>query len=67
MRTFNKNVEFNFTRVDVGSKVSQIQCSQMCSEDFKCLGVLIQETVIGEVKCFKMMNDSSSGVMLQNG
>ena len=31
----------------------------MCSEDSSCLGVGIQETSTGEVRCFKMKNDSS--------
>ena len=54
-----KNVRFNFTRVDLGNKLSQIQCSRMCSEDSNCLGVGIQKTATGEVRCLKMNNDSS--------
>ena len=54
-----KNVKLNFTKVDLGNKLSQIQCSRMCSEDSSCLGVGIQKTATGEVRCFKMQNDSS--------
>ena len=54
-----KNVGFNFTRIDLGNRMSQIQCSRMCSEDPSCLGVGIQETATGEVRCFKINKDSS--------
>ena len=61
-----KNVEFNFTRVDLGNKLNQIQCSRLCSEDSNCLGVEFQETATGEVRCFKMNNDSSVDAVLQD-
>ena len=54
-----KNVEFNFTRFDLGKKLTRIQCSRICSEDSHCLGVVIQEITMVELRCFKMMNDSS--------
>ena len=61
-----KNVELNVTRVDLGNKLSRIQCSRMCSEDSSCVGVGIQEKTAGEVRCFKMNNDSSGDTELQN-
>ena len=59
-----ENVGFNFTRVDLGNKLNQIQCSRMCSEDSRCLGVGIQETATGEVRCFKMQSDSTGDTIL---
>ena len=59
-----KNVKLNFAKVDLGNKLSQIQCSRMCSEDSSCLGVGIQETATGEVRCFKMQNDSTGDTVL---
>ena len=59
-----KNVDFNFIRVDLGNKLNQIQCSRMCSEDSNCLGVGIQETATGGVRCFKMKNDSAGDTVL---
>ena len=38
----------------------------MCSEDSNCLGVEFQETATGEVRCFKMNNDSSADAVLQD-
>ena len=61
-----KNVGFNFTNVDLGNRMNQIQCSRMCSEDSNCLGVEFQETATGEVRCFKMNNDSSADAVLQD-
>ena len=61
-----KHVEFNFTRVDLGKNLNRIQCSRMCSEDSNCLGVGIEEVTMGEVRCFKMMNDSSFDAVPQD-
>ena len=61
-----ENVGFNFTRVDLGNKLNHIQCPRMCSEDSNCLGVGIQETATGEVRCFKMQYDSTEDTVLSD-
>ena len=59
-----KNVKFNFSRVDLGNKLSEIQCSRMCSEDSGCLGFGIKEKTTRGVRCFKMKNDSAGDMVL---
>ena len=51
----NGDLEFNFTRVDLGTKRSRMQCSQACSVDSSCIGVGVQETNGGKVRCFKVV------------
>ena len=59
-----KNVKFNFSTVDLRNKLSEIQCSRMCSKDSSCLGFGIKEKTTRGVRCFKMKNDSARDMVL---
>ena len=52
-------IQFNFTRVDLGSARSKIQCFTKCSGDSGCLGVGVQKLNEGMFRCSQMNEDSA--------
>ena len=52
-------IQFNFTRVDLGRVRSKIQCFTKCSGDSRCLGVGVQKTNEGMFRCSQMNEDSA--------
>ena len=56
----------NFTKEDLGFKRNWFNCFRDCSHESSCIGVGIQATTTGRVRCFKMNKGSSGDAVLED-
>ena len=56
----------NFTKVDLGFKRTRFNCFRDCSHESSCIGVGIQATTTGRVRCFKMNKGSGGDAVLED-